>query len=127
MPAELYLNYDCGLYSTNLYEELMKMFSKVCTFFRVTISIFNKKLMSPKFVFQNVSIAMTTGMHSMQLISLEAIIMLITGMEIRCKGCKELCKPSRHIASTNLPTREDLLAIKTNKRVCTCFYSSFFM
>lgn len=29
LPAELYLNYDCGLYSTNLYEELMKMFSKV--------------------------------------------------------------------------------------------------
>lgn len=28
-PAELYLNFDCGLYSTNLYEELMKMFSKV--------------------------------------------------------------------------------------------------
>ncbi|EZA59947.1 hypothetical protein DMN91_000370 [Ooceraea biroi] len=92
LPAELYLNYDCGLYSTNLYEELMKMFSK------------------------NVSIPMTAGMHSMQLISLDAIIMLITGMEICCKGCKELCKPSRHEASSTLPTREDLLAIKSNKR-----------
>ena len=30
LPAELYLNYDCGLYSTNLYEELMKLLSKVC-------------------------------------------------------------------------------------------------
>lgn len=29
LPAELYLNYDCGLYSTNLYEELMKLLSKV--------------------------------------------------------------------------------------------------
>ncbi|XP_011870032.1 PREDICTED: golgi-specific brefeldin A-resistance guanine nucleotide exchange factor 1 [Vollenhovia emeryi] len=92
LPAELYLNYDCGLYSTNLYEELMKMFSK------------------------NVSLPMITGMHTMQLISLDAIIMLIVGMEIRCKGCKELCKPSRHEASSNLPTREDLLAIKSNKR-----------
>lgn len=92
LPAELYLNYDCGLYSTNLYEELMKMFSK------------------------NVSLPMTTGMHTMQLISLEAIMMLIIGMEIRCKGCKELCKPSRHEASSHLPTREDLLAIKANKR-----------
>ncbi|XP_012064211.1 PREDICTED: golgi-specific brefeldin A-resistance guanine nucleotide exchange factor 1 [Atta cephalotes] len=92
LPAELYLNYDCGLYSTNLYEELMKMFSK------------------------NVSLPMTTGMHTMQLISLDAIMMLIVGMEIRCKGCKELCKPSRHEASSNLPTREDLLAIKANKR-----------
>ncbi|KAL6443797.1 hypothetical protein ACFW04_001694 [Cataglyphis niger] len=92
LPAELYLNYDCGLYSTNLYEELMKMFSK------------------------NVSVPMTTSMYSMQLISLDAIIMLIAGMEIRCKGCKELCKPSRHETSSNLPTREDLLAIKANKR-----------
>lgn len=58
-------------------------------------------------------------MHSMQLISLDAIIMLIAGMEIRCKGCKELCKPSRHEASSNLPTREELLAIKANKRVST--------
>ncbi|XP_072748156.1 Golgi-specific brefeldin A-resistance guanine nucleotide exchange factor 1 [Anoplolepis gracilipes] len=92
LPAELYLNYDCGLYSTNLYEELMKMFSK------------------------NVSIHMTTSMYSMQLISLDAIIMLIAGMEIRCKGCKELCKPSRHETSSNLPTREDLFATKANKR-----------
>lgn len=79
-----------------------------------------KKIMF-KIAFQNVSIAMTTGMHSMQLISLEAIIMLITGMEIRCKGCKELCKPSRHEGSANLPTREDLLAIKADKRVSIRF------
>ncbi|KAL0099604.1 hypothetical protein PUN28_019787 [Cardiocondyla obscurior] len=92
LPAELYLNYDCGLYSTNLYEELMKMFSK------------------------NVSLPMTTGMHTIQLISLDAIIMLIVGMEIRFKGRKELCKLSRHEASLNLPTRENLLAIKSNKR-----------
>ncbi|XP_011646674.1 Golgi-specific brefeldin A-resistance guanine nucleotide exchange factor 1-like [Pogonomyrmex barbatus] len=90
LPAELYLNYDCGLYCTNLYEELMKMFSK------------------------NVSLPITNGMHTIQLISLDAIIMLIIGMKIRCKG--ELCKPSRHEASLNLPTREDLLAIKANKR-----------
>lgn len=57
------------------------------------------------------------GMHSMQLISLDAIIMLIAGMEIRCTGCKESCKPSRHEASLNLPTREDLLATQANKLV----------
>lgn len=68
---------------------------------------------------------MTTGMHTMQLISLDAIIMLIVGMEIRCKGCKELCKPSRHEASSNLPTREDLLAIKASKRVGTRFLFIF--
>ncbi|XP_076241109.1 sec7 domain-containing protein garz [Calliopsis andreniformis] len=91
LPAELYLNYDCGLYSTNLYEELMKLLSK------------------------NAS-ALMGNMHSMQFISLDAIFMLISGMEIRCKGYKELCKPSRHNASPNLPTREELLGIKANKR-----------
>lgn len=68
---------------------------------------------------------MTTSMYSMQLISLDAIIMLIAGMEIRCKGCKELCKPSRHETSSNLPTREDLLAIKANKRVSNRFSFKF--
>ncbi|XP_043262335.1 Golgi-specific brefeldin A-resistance guanine nucleotide exchange factor 1 isoform X1 [Colletes gigas] len=91
LPAELYINYDCGLYSTNLYEELMKLLSK------------------------NAS-ALMGNMYNMQFISLDAIIMLISGMEIRCKGYKELCKPSRHSASPNLPTREELLAIKANKR-----------
>ncbi|KAF7390728.1 hypothetical protein HZH66_009208 [Vespula vulgaris] len=91
LPAELYLNYDCGLYSTNLYEELMKLLSK------------------------NAS-ALMGNMHSMQFISLDAIFMLISGMEIRCKGYKELCKSSRHSTSQNLPTREELLSIKTNKR-----------
>lgn len=57
------------------------------------------------------------NMHNMQFISLDAIIALITGMEIRCKGYKELCKPSRHNASPNLPSREELLSIKANKRV----------
>lgn len=57
------------------------------------------------------------NMYNMQFISLDAIFMLISGMEIRCKGYKELCKPSRHSASANLPTREELLSIKANKRV----------
>lgn len=91
LPAELYLNYDCGLYSTNLYEELMKLLSK------------------------NAS-ALMGSMHSMQFISLDAIFMLISEMGIRCKGYKELCKPSRHNASPNLPTREELLTIKSSKR-----------
>lgn len=91
LPAELYLNYDCGLYSTNLYEELMKLLSK------------------------NAS-ALMGNMQYMQFVSLDAIFTLISGMEIRCKGYKELCKPSRHSASANLPTREELLSIKANKR-----------
>lgn len=57
------------------------------------------------------------NMHNMQFISLDAIFTLVSGMEIRCKGYKELCKPSRHSASVNLPTREELLGTKAKKRV----------
>ncbi|XP_012270062.1 Golgi-specific brefeldin A-resistance guanine nucleotide exchange factor 1 isoform X2 [Orussus abietinus] len=91
LPAELYLNYDCGLYSMNLYEDLMKMLSK------------------------NAS-AVTGSMYSVQLVSLEALLMLISGMEARCKGYKDNRRTSRHSASENLPTREELLVTKANKR-----------
>ncbi|XP_015585956.1 Golgi-specific brefeldin A-resistance guanine nucleotide exchange factor 1 [Cephus cinctus] len=91
LPAELYLNYDCGLYSTNLYEDLTKLLTK------------------------NAS-ALTGGMHSMQLISLDALLMLIVGIESRCKGYKDMCKVSRHTPSENLPDREELLTTKANKR-----------
>ncbi|XP_012252835.2 Golgi-specific brefeldin A-resistance guanine nucleotide exchange factor 1 isoform X2 [Athalia rosae] len=91
LPAELYLNFDCGLYSTNLYEDLTKLLSK------------------------NAS-ALSAGIHSMQLISLDALIMLIEGIESRCKGVEEQRKAPRHPPSHNLPNREELLATKANKR-----------
>lgn len=91
LPAELYLNYDCGLYSTNLYEDLMKLLSK------------------------NAS-ALLGSMYSIQIISLEAIIGLVAGIEARCKGYRDLCKPSRHQNNDRLPTREELMATKANKR-----------
>ncbi|XP_015114906.1 Golgi-specific brefeldin A-resistance guanine nucleotide exchange factor 1 [Diachasma alloeum] len=91
LPAELYLNYDCGLYSSNLYEDLMKMLAEHAS-------------------------ALMGTMYSMQFISLDAIIQLIGGIEARCKGYKDLCKPSRHSASANLPSREQLMMTKANKR-----------
>lgn len=91
LPAELYLNYDCGLYSTNLYEDLMKLLSK------------------------NAS-ALMGNMYSIQFISLEAIISLVVGIEARCKGYRDLCKPSRHQNSAPLPTRSELLSTKASKR-----------
>ncbi|XP_044591772.1 Golgi-specific brefeldin A-resistance guanine nucleotide exchange factor 1 isoform X3 [Cotesia glomerata] len=91
LPAEMYINYDCGLYSSNLYEELMKLLSK------------------------NAS-ALMGNMHSIQFVALDAIIMLIAGIEARCKGYKDLYKPARHDPSPVLPTVEDLKLAKTNKR-----------
>ncbi|XP_014204621.1 Golgi-specific brefeldin A-resistance guanine nucleotide exchange factor 1 isoform X2 [Copidosoma floridanum] len=91
LPTELFINYDCGLYSVNLYEELMKMLSK------------------------NAS-TMTGSMYSMQFISLDAIFTLIANMEARFKGHTNMLKPSRHSAPLNLPSREELLETKTKKR-----------
>ena len=91
LPAEFYLNYDCGLYSTNLYEDLMKLLSK------------------------NAS-ALLGSMYSIQFISLEAIISLVVGIEARCKGYRDICKPSRHQTSATLPTRDELLVTKASKR-----------
>ncbi|XP_008550800.1 Golgi-specific brefeldin A-resistance guanine nucleotide exchange factor 1 isoform X1 [Microplitis demolitor] len=91
LPAEMYINYDCGLYSSNLYEELMKLLSK------------------------NAS-ALMGSMHSIQFVALDAIIMLVAGIEARCKGYKDLYKPARHDPSPSLPTIDDLKVAKTNKR-----------
>ncbi|KAF7995834.1 hypothetical protein HCN44_006941 [Aphidius gifuensis] len=92
LPAELYLNYDCGLYSTNLYDELIKLLSKT-------------------------SSALMGTMYSLQFISLDAIILLINGIEARCKGLHKLCKQSRHSTSSILPSRDELINIKTKKRL----------
>ena len=32
LVTELFLNYDCDLYCTNLFEDLMKLLSKVCVY-----------------------------------------------------------------------------------------------
>ena len=34
LVTELYLNYDCDLYSSNLFEDLMKLLSKVSEMFK---------------------------------------------------------------------------------------------
>ncbi|XP_058806216.1 Golgi-specific brefeldin A-resistance guanine nucleotide exchange factor 1-like [Phymastichus coffea] len=98
LPAELFINYDCGLYSINLYEELMKMLSKVL---------------------YNNAAATVGNWFSMQFISLEAIFTLIAGIESRIPNHKDHAnslKHSRHSASLNLPKKEYLLEMKTRKR-----------
>lgn len=125
MPAELYLNYDCGLYSTNLFEELMKLFAKVCIIYsRLSLRktcIFSQfsdqYFLKQTNTFPQNASAFMGSMYSLQFISLDAIFMLINGMEVHCKGYKDLCKTSRHLPSEKLPSREQLLVTKANKRV----------
>lgn len=91
LPAELYLNYDCGLYSANLNEELVKLLTtNAC--------------------------AAVDNMNSIQNMSLDAIIMLVTDIETKFCDFKDQYKLSRHISSPNLPTREELITTKANKQ-----------
>ena len=60
LSAELYLNYDCDLYSTNLFEELTKMLSK--------------------------NAFPVAGLTSTHILSLDALISIIDHIEIECQA-----------------------------------------
>ena len=59
LPAELYLNYDCDLYSTNLFEELTKMLSK--------------------------NAFPVAGLTSTHILSLDALLSVIDHIELECQ------------------------------------------
>ncbi len=59
LPAELYLNYDCDLYSINLFEELTKMLSK--------------------------NAFPVAGLTSTHILSLDALLSVIDHIELECQ------------------------------------------
>lgn len=59
LPAELYLNYDCDLYSENLFEELTKMLSK--------------------------NAFPVAGLTSTHILSLDALLSVIDHIELECQ------------------------------------------
>jgi hypothetical protein len=59
LPAELYLNYDCDLYLTNLFEELTKMLSK--------------------------NAFPVAGLTSTHILSLDALLSVIDHIELECQ------------------------------------------
>jgi brefeldin A-resistance guanine nucleotide exchange factor 1 len=59
LPAELYLNYDCDFYSTNLFEELTKMLSK--------------------------NAFPVAGLTSTHILSLDALLSVIDHIELECQ------------------------------------------
>ena len=59
LPAELYLNYDCDLYSTNLFEELTKILSK--------------------------NAFPVAGLTSTHILSLDALLSVIDHIELDCQ------------------------------------------
>jgi brefeldin A-resistance guanine nucleotide exchange factor 1 len=59
LPAELYLNYDCDIYSSNLFEELTKMLSK--------------------------NAFPVAGLTSTHILSLDALLSVIDHIELECQ------------------------------------------
>ncbi|KAB0793293.1 hypothetical protein PPYR_12913 [Photinus pyralis] len=112
LVTELYLNYDCDIYCTNLYEELTKLLAKN-------------------------AFPATSGIYHMHLLSLDALITVMDDIEghcLRSKGKLEFAssnpesegeftnindfigKSSRQKVSENVPNREQLIAVKNIKK-----------
>ena len=60
LPAELYLNYDCDLYSSNLFEDLTKLLSK--------------------------NAFPVAGLTSIHILSLDALLSVIDHIELDCQS-----------------------------------------
>ncbi|KAJ8926524.1 hypothetical protein NQ314_021126 [Rhamnusium bicolor] len=114
--SELYLNYDCDMYCTNLYEELTKLLAKN-------------------------AFSATSGVYHTHLLSLDALLTVIEGIEMHCCDGKNENKPfnvnndtlsvnngtieninnfigksSRVKLSENVPSKEELAARKSIKK-----------
>lgn len=125
--TELYLNYDCDMYCSNLYEDLTKLLAKN-------------------------AFPVTAGVYPTHLLSLDALLTVIDSIGNNCtqklEGATEsvtehnkedgdsvepiekfIGKSGRQKVSKNVPTREELLLIKNTKRVsnnCRSLFSYYF-
>lgn len=105
--TELYLNYDCDLYCSNLYEELTKLLAKN-------------------------SFPSNIGVYPVHLLSLDALLTVIESIEVHCRNdqndlnlCVEKIRSGvslRQKFSDVVPTREEILIIKNKKKVRRYFY-----
>lgn len=103
--TELYINYDCSLYSTNLYEHLTIQLSKN-------------------------AMPTTANVNSIHLMSLDSLLIIIESIKKNClekneRNFEELKENSEDVANGNsrvrvikhLPKQEDLMAVKNVKKV----------
>lgn len=111
LVTELYLNYDCNLYCTNLYEDITKLLAKN-------------------------AFPVTAGIYNTHLLSLDALLTVIESIESNCNKKLNLkaeidnsIKPEiesinsilekhpRQKISDKIPTRDELLETKSIKKV----------
>lgn len=126
LVTELYINYDCDLYCTNLFEDLTKLLAKN-------------------------AFPVTAGVYPTHLLSLDALLTIIESIEKHCSTKNEkTTEPSdlnvsneddkansdvenidnfigttisaRQKISEKIPTRQDLINIKNIKKVYFYFY-----
>ncbi|XP_045476199.1 Golgi-specific brefeldin A-resistance guanine nucleotide exchange factor 1 [Harmonia axyridis] len=106
LVTELYLNYDCDMYCTNLYEDLTKLLAKN-------------------------AFSATSGVYHTHLLSLDALLLVIEGIEQNCEssrdevenGCTEV-KINGEMAddrnrlkiSENVPPKDVLMERKSIKK-----------
>ncbi|KAL1123464.1 hypothetical protein AAG570_002544 [Ranatra chinensis] len=121
LVTELYLNYDCGLYCTNLFEELTNLLSK--------------------------NAYPVDGVYNIHLLSLDALLTVIDSIESHCHNrilnerqnaipdgkvnegqMDQVLDPSKNYLvrsgtrqkiSVNIPSHEQLMAIKRKKKLLT--------
>jgi brefeldin A-resistance guanine nucleotide exchange factor 1 len=77
-PVELYINYDCCLNSSNLFEELTKLLSKVCYGISSYLSYL---LLSPRFHFSKNAFPVQ-GLFTTNSLSLSALLTVIDNIDL---------------------------------------------
>ncbi|XP_063243123.1 Golgi-specific brefeldin A-resistance guanine nucleotide exchange factor 1 isoform X2 [Bacillus rossius redtenbacheri] len=111
LVTELYLNYDCDLYCPNLFEDITKLLSK--------------------------NAFPVAGLYSIHLLSLDALLTIIDAIEAHCHcrvlqqdskpmggvppaesaGTRHAFRSDRQKVSQNIPSHEQLMAIKRKKKL----------
>mgnify|MGYP005984448801 FL=1 len=114
LVTELYLNYDCNMYCTNLYEDLTKLLAKN-------------------------AFSATSGVYHTHMLSLDALLTVIESIEQHCREGKTepsteapkldennetiesinnfIGKSTRQKVSEHVPSKEELMARKSIKKV----------
>lgn len=132
--AELYINYDCNLYCTNLLEDLVKLLSKNTLSATMQLHIYSVHQMSLEgllLIVENIEkncsvtkvngTAVTSGRHSSQTMSSSTASGALSGGD--SSGVESIGNfmQKSHVQRCDkvVVTPEQLIEIKNKKRVCT--------
>lgn len=107
--TELYLNYDCDLYCGNLFEEFVKLLSKVrcegCWWFRI---------FSDHDLFQHAF--PVSGLNVVHLLSLDCLLMAVEKIDRNCQKALQGTDVSKNEISANDYMELQLLKVKKKVR-----------